>query len=684
MAVVGTMLIMLGVMGPAGAVTSAASDLPPLGDIPLYRVNVTANGIQPGPGPTGKPELAWRVEVGDMHMVPILVDGQLIVGTNDGHLIAHDGRTGATMWDTALGSDVIQPSLASMDGHVYAADTSAVYAVDLSSGSVRWSVPVHTPGRLNAVDGVLYAGMMGGVVGFDGQMGTEVWRWEGPADVPINAGPIADGVGYFATGDARVFAIDLATKQEVWRLQTISDNVASGQVVDDTFYVSNNQGEAAEPVGEIYAVDRASGDVRWRFRAPSGLQLKEGPFKDGVLYASGTDDGIWALRDDGSSVTVLWHVDAPAAHWPMSMAGTTLYEVRLDGSVGAYDSADGTLLWETDPVGDIAGGPIVSGGMVFLNNDSQGVMAFADPELIARLPARDVEASPSPAPSAEAALPNLVSEQRTIATLTELGLSQPLGMDAGPDGLLYVLDTTPQVTVIDPSDGHVVRRWGRQGAGPGEFDVSRADGNPGYGNISVAPDGRVYVADGSNHRVQVFTADGTFLFQFGSFGTGDGQFGYVNELAIAADGSVYAGQEYGPISKFTPDGKFLWRTPNKEFAYGYAVRPDGLLVATCGLCRQLLLLDPGDGHLRQRLDAPQMDGDGFGPVELDADGNMYVQMYASGSQMVFDPAGMFLGTTPLYTVGMAAAPVFLPDGRGYLFSDDGLLELKVTLPDSAT
>ena len=66
---------------------------------------------------------------------------------------------------------------------------------------------------------------------------------------------------------------------------------------------------------------------------------------------------------------------------------------------------------------------------------------------------------------------------------------------------------------------------GRAGAGPGEFDLSRPDDNPGNGDIAVAKDGTVYVADGTNHRIQAFKPDGTFIRQFGSFGTGPGEFG---------------------------------------------------------------------------------------------------------------------------------------------------------------
>src|SRR5215207_3488353 len=55
---------------------------------------------------------------------------------------------------------------------------------------------------------------------------------------------------------------------------------------------------------------------------------------------------------------------------------------------------------------------------------------------------------------------------------------------SGRDGFLYVLDVTPDVTVVDPTDGRVVRPWGRQGAGKREFDVRRPDDDPANDDIA--------------------------------------------------------------------------------------------------------------------------------------------------------------------------------------------------------
>ncbi len=56
--------------------------------------------------------------------------------------------------------------------------------------------------------------------------------------------------------------------------------------------------------------------------------------------------------------------------------------------------------------------------------------------------------------------------------------------------------------------------------------------------IAVEASGVVYVVDGSNHRIQKFTPDGTFLGKFGSPGSGPGQFNCPEDV-IVAGGTVY-------------------------------------------------------------------------------------------------------------------------------------------------
>jgi DNA-binding beta-propeller fold protein YncE len=83
------------------------------------------------------------------------------------------------------------------------------------------------------------------------------------------------------------------------------------------------------------------------------------------------------------------------------------------------------------------------------------------------------------------------------------------------------------VQVFD-ADGAPLREWGSQCNLAGEQSCADLDGDGpmtfGDGQfqepwgIAVAEDGRVYVADTWNHRVQVFDSDGTFLTKWGAYG----------------------------------------------------------------------------------------------------------------------------------------------------------------------
>ncbi len=74
--------------------------------------------------------------------------------------------------------------------------------------------------------------------------------------------------------------------------------------------------------------------------------------------------------------------------------------------------------------------------------------------------------------------------------------------------------------------------------------------------MATDADGNVYVADQSNQRIQKFTGAGTYLTQWGSNGSGDGQF--LGPVAVATDaaGNVYV-TDNQRVQKFTGAGAYL-------------------------------------------------------------------------------------------------------------------------------
>jgi DNA-binding beta-propeller fold protein YncE len=81
------------------------------------------------------------------------------------------------------------------------------------------------------------------------------------------------------------------------------------------------------------------------------------------------------------------------------------------------------------------------------------------------------------------------------------------------------------------STGVYISNWGSEGSGDGQFFGPKG--------MEVAPDGSVYVADEGNDRIQKFTSDGTFLTKWGGTGTGDGLFKSPRGIATDSSGNVY-------------------------------------------------------------------------------------------------------------------------------------------------
>jgi sugar lactone lactonase YvrE len=185
-----------------------------------------------------------------------------------------------------------------------------------------------------------------------------------------------------------------------------------------------------------------------------------------------------------------------------------------------------------------------------------------------------------------------------------------------------------------------VTQWGSRGSGDGEF----------YGPLGIATDaaGNVYVVDGNNERVEKFSSDGVFLGKWGGPGLGDGQFYEPDGIAADAAGNVYVVDGHSQVQKFSSDGVFLgkWGSfGSDDGQFGWF--PSGIAIDATG---NVYVADTGNNRI-QKFDSNGVFltawSSGFGApgaVATDAAGNVYVGSYGNPGIRKFSSSGVFLGS----------------------------------------
>jgi DNA-binding beta-propeller fold protein YncE len=110
-------------------------------------------------------------------------------------------------------------------------------------------------------------------------------------------------------------------------------------------------------------------------------------------------------------------------------------------------------------------------------------------------------------------------------------LNGPSDVVVAPGGEIFVSDGESRNTrvVKFAADGKFIKYWGTKGAGPGQLDVPHA--------IVMDSKGRLYVANRSNARVEIFDQEGGYLGVLNNVGTPYGLFMTKDDVLYATDGT---------------------------------------------------------------------------------------------------------------------------------------------------
>jgi peptidylamidoglycolate lyase len=190
--------------------------------------------------------------------------------------------------------------------------------------------------------------------------------------------------------------------------------------------------------------------------------------------------------------------------------------------------------------------------------------------------------------------------KKLVMKLGEKGVSgtdhghfnKPAGLAFLPDGSFYVADGYVNSRVIKfDKDGKFQLEWGSKGSGPGQFNLVHS--------VTIDAQHRVYAADRNNNRVQVFDEKGTFIEEWPNIRS-------ATRLVVTNDNALWlaAAAGYNRFAKFDLNGKLMTYWGMTGSAPGLMDNPHQFATDDAG---NLFIADAWNNRLQKFVPKPGAD-----------------------------------------------------------------------------
>lgn len=284
-------------------------------------------------------KIKWQYEAGNLiEAAPLVFGNKVIVGLNNGKLIAVDKITGKLIWtyttDNQISGSANVWVSGSKAGIVVGSYDYYLHCIDPRTGKQLWKIETnnYVNGTPSIKDGkIVFGGCDGVIRGVDPLTGRQTDTVD--VGVYIAASPsLAGDMAYFGDYEGTVFGLNIRTRKIVWEIPGTAESgsVLAVPAVGNNYVVIGNEDKY------LYCYNASTGKLIWKYRTNGRIVGSAVVTKTKVLFTS------------------------------------------MDGTVNILGLTDGKKLWSFNSGTSIASSPAVIMGKFYILTEDGRLLAFGE------------------------------------------------------------------------------------------------------------------------------------------------------------------------------------------------------------------------------------------------------------------------------------------------------------------
>ncbi len=333
-------------------------------NVPMFRGNLQHTGVYDAAGVPRFSKVKWKFHThGFVISSPTVASDTAYVGSTDGNLYAVDLANGTQKWKFATKARVTSSPAVSGGLVYFPSYDGTFYAVDATTGKLSWQFKTAGERRFSATH-------LHGIQ-------PEAEAMPDPFDFYLSSPAVWNGAVYFGSGDGNVYALDAASGALKWKFHAGDVVHASPAIADGVLFIGSWD-------SYFYALDAATGAEKWRFKTGEDPQIhnqvgiqSSAAVADGTVYFGCRDSNFyavdarsgqkkWVFNNKGS-----WVITSPAVQ-----GGKVYFGTSDTALFYALDAATGTQLSSVKFTWPMFASPAIASSVIYAANEDGKLTAI--------------------------------------------------------------------------------------------------------------------------------------------------------------------------------------------------------------------------------------------------------------------------------------------------------------------